>query len=326
MTDATLGDFVGRTFATVEGVDPVSRQAVRQLLEALDWDWPTGDVAPDGSPVVPLSTYLTFAMPAYREPGTPLREGMLPPFPFHDVPVPGARTMGTTVEVEAGPVPMRIGDRLTSEWTLQDVRPARTRVGEGRFLRFETRFTNQDGAVVAVERTTLLNFDPVDEGPGPGAASSPVEHDLWAAADTPGAAAGVGALLHDVLLPVGVQRQALIHAANRDFAPIHHDPAAAAEIGAPRPVLNTMSLLSLTERLITDNFGAGSRALRLGPLRLHRPTPSGSLVRVRARVTGVAAREGGSVLELDVVIGTDQGGPTVSGTAVAAVPGRLGSG
>jgi acyl dehydratase len=90
-------------------------------------------------------------------------------------------------------------------------------------------------------------------------------------------------------------------------------------------VLNTMSLLSLTERLITDNFGAGSRALRLGPLRLHRPTVSASRVRVRARITGVTARADGSAIDLDVVIGTDEGGPTVSGTATALVPRRRGT-
>ena len=312
-----LEDFLNQCFATITGADEVSRQGIRHLQEALDWDWPDEGAELGADPVVPLSTYLTFAMPAYRERGDILRPGKLPPLPVHWLPLPGSRSMGVTVEVEAG-TPMRIHDRLASHWYLRKIRSTRTRLGPALFLDFEAHFKNQDGDQVAVERLTLLNFEPA-EGVGADESQRQITADpVWEApprSDFDARAPQIGALLADVVLPVSRQRQAMIHSANRDFAPIHHDPWAASEIGSPEPVLSTMSLLSLVERLATDNGGPGTRAIRLGPLRLHRPTPSVSVVRVRGQVVGVEAAEGGSLVDLQVAIGTEEHGVTATGGA-----------
>ena len=68
-----LAQATGRRFATIVGVDPVNAVMVRQLLEAMDWDHGRGES------FVPLCTYLTFAMPAYRRAGERLRDGCFPP-------------------------------------------------------------------------------------------------------------------------------------------------------------------------------------------------------------------------------------------------------
>jgi acyl dehydratase len=305
-----LDEFVGRCFATITGADEVNEPAVRHLLEAMEWDWP-------GRPV-PLSTYLTFALPSYRNAEGVIPEATLPPLPFHVLPVPGSRAIGTRIEVAAGK-PMRYGDRLHSEWFLQAATPRRTRLGDGLYLDFETRFRNQRGELVAVERTRVLRFDPGESGESSGgeflaSGDDTVREPFDARCPR------VGSRLAEVALPMPVQRLVMLASANRDFAPIHHDPAAAAEIGAGRPVVNTMFLLSFAERLLVENGGPGSRALRLGPLRLLRPTPAGSTVVARGIVREVARVPEGFEVEIDVEISTSADGVTVTGSARLSVP------
>lgn len=312
MTQRTgLDSYVGRCFATITGADEVNGPAVRHLLEAMEWDWPHAPV--------PLSTYLTFALPGYRSGSGTVPDRTLPPLPYHEVSASGSRAIGTRVEVSAG-VPMRYGDRLRSEWLLLAVTPCRTRVGDGSYLDFETRFRNRRAELVAVERTRVLNFDPRADTPS-GAVVAPA----------PGGDAGrepfrvdsprAGTRLAEVSLPMSLQRLVMLASANRDFAPIHHDPAAAAEIGASAPVVNTMFLISLAERLLVDNGGPAARALRLGPLRLLRPTPSGGTITARGVVREVVAVAGGYEIEADVEILTGPAGiVTVTGTARMAVP------
>ena len=88
-----LAQAIGRRFASIVGVDPVNAVMVRQLLEAMDWDHGCGDA------FIPLSTYLTFAMPAYRRAGEPLRAGCYPPFPYQSVEVPGNGRIAISVGV-----------------------------------------------------------------------------------------------------------------------------------------------------------------------------------------------------------------------------------
>lgn len=157
---------VGQEFAHQTGVDPVNRAMIRRQLEALEWDCPLfydDDVAQDaGWPgmVAPYSMYMTFAMPAYWEPGGPaIDHPVIPPFPYGAVPAPGTSMMATDTAVEFH-APMRPGDLISSTWKLTDVTRKTTRVGDGAFMTFEVTYRNQDGDTVAVDRTTVFRYDP----------------------------------------------------------------------------------------------------------------------------------------------------------------------
>jgi acyl dehydratase len=305
-----LAQATGRRFATIVGVDPVNAVMVRQLLEAMDWDHGRGES------FVPLCTYLTFAMPAYRRAGERLRDGCFPPLPYQWVDAPGDGRMAISVEVAAG-APMTYGHHLRSEWYVAAVRPLSTRVGHGTLADFEVRFSDAvTGTQVAVERTSVLYYqNTTTTAPEP----------IWQCdtvdvvpSYTP-SAPRVGQVLDTVTLELTVQRLAMIAAANRDFAPIHVEARAAARIGAPAPVVNTMFVLAVVERLLLHNGGTGARVLRLGPMRLLRPLWAGATVWVRGTVESVIDDGNGCEVTVSVSVGSDQAGMTSRGEAVMRI-------
>lgn len=296
----------------ITGVDRITPEAVRHLVEALEWD----SGAERGAQWVPLSSYLTFAMPAYREPGVALADGMHPPFPYRKATRRRSRALAVSVGVAAG-VPMRCGDRISSEWRLVGDRPVKTRVGDGSLLDFEVRFFNSDGNRVATEVTKVLSFEPTTSPVTPGEKqSTPKPGDDRSAPDFDASAPAVGQALSGYTLPLTLQRLAMIVAANRDFAPIHYDPAAAAEIGAPMPVANSMVLLSFLERLLTDHGGPTASVRRLGPLRLKAPAVANGPLRCWGEVTRVVRDGDSTEVRVEATI-------SVSDTIVAHGPGVL---
>jgi acyl dehydratase len=308
------GPAVGSCFATVTGVDAVHPAAVRQLYEAAEVEvGPATDteLAELLGGVAPLSSYLTFALPAWRDPGHPLVDGRLPPLPFHLVTAHyGARAMATSVAVTAAG-PMRFGDRITSHWTLRAVTRRATRLGPGVFLDFEAQFFTQRRDLVAVDRTTILVFEPDGGDERTGTAAG-----LGLPATVPDGPPfdrvrpRVGQRAPEVRLTMSLQRLAMIAAANRDFAPVHNDPGAAAEIGAPAPIVNSMFLLTLAERVVIESAGLDARILRLGPLRMLRPTPAGTTVTCYGRVTAVTPAADGAQVTMEIVVAVEPGGLT----------------
>jgi acyl dehydratase len=311
MPGASADDLIGHRYATIVGADPVHPAAVRQLYEALELDDVDGQPRPEQ--VVPLSTYLTFAMPAYREPHELLVDARLPPLPYHLVTSRfGARAMATVVDVTGGR-PMRFGDRITSWWTVRGVDRRPTRLGPGIFVDFEAEFVNQHAQRVALERTRILVFQPGAQPASVLPSSS--------AAGPPGPVAGggppfvrsaprVGQWLAALRLGMSLQRLVMIAGANRDFAPVHHDPLAAKEIGASAPIVNSMFLLTLAERMAYEAGGWNTEILRLGPLRMLRPTPAGTTLVCRAEVLEVTAHEDGIRVRAEMWVVVEPGGTT----------------
>jgi len=301
----------------ITGVDRITPEAVRHLVEALEWD----SAGERGSHWVPLSTYLTFAMPAYRERGAALVDGMHPPFPYRKATQRRSRALAVSVGVVAG-VPMQCGDRISSEWRLIGDQTVSTRVGDGSLLDFEVGFFNPNGDRVATELTKVLSFEPT-------VSPVPVRRDQLApksqietnAPDFDVSAPAAGQLLQGFTLPLTLQRLAMIVAANRDFAPIHYDPAAAAEIGAPVPVANSMVLLSFLERLLIDHGGPTASVRQLGPLRLKAPAVANGLLQCRGEVSRVV-REGASLdVWVDATITVDDA-VVAQGPGVMSIPGE----
>jgi acyl dehydratase len=311
------GPPTGRCFATITGADAVHPAAVRQLFEAAEVPVAAAtdtELAQLLGGTAPLSTYLTFALPAWREPGHPLADGRLPPLPFHQVTTHyGDRALATSVEVTAAG-PMRFGDRITSFWTLSRVSRHQTRLGPGVFLDFETRFVTQRSDPVAVERTTILVFEPDGMAAGGERARRAAAPELPAAVrDGPlfdPARPQAGQRTPEIRLSMPLQRLAMIAAANRDFAPVHHDPRAAAEIGAPAPIVNSMFLLTLAERVAFEAAGLDARVLRLGPLRMLRPTPAGTTVVCYGRVSAAVPAAGGTQVTVEILMAVEPGGLT----------------
>lgn len=310
----SLEDALRGPFAHAEGADPVNSPMVRHLLEAMDWD------VNAGTNWVPLSTYLTFAMPPYRQPGGSLPEKSFPPLPFHCVDLPGDRRIGVTVSVEAGRA-MRMGERIRSECRVTAATPKATRLGAGTMVDFETRFTGDDDEVVAVERTAMLCFAHTGTAGsgrlerGASEVLTVVDRD-GALLETRDPRQGQVAVANDLqLTPL---RLAMVNAANRDFSPIHIDAEAAAEIGAPAPVANTMFVLAMVERLITTSLGRVDAVRALGPMRLIRPIPAGSTISTHGSVVAVHPAGPAVDIELAVVLTAD-GIPVSTGTATARI-------
>lgn len=322
-----LDSYIGREFASIEGADEITEASVRQLLEALDWDWPgardTIVGTRHGHTIVPLSTYLSYALPAYRSRGEHLPPTILPRLPYHRVPMPFPYRMATSVEVAPGPVDLMVGDRISSTWSVAEVHRTTTRLGEGAFVTYEAVFRNQHGGVVAVERATLLGFQPPKVDPAD-VVSSPARAPRLTVGmqEWDPVAPLAGTALRPVRIDLTLLRLAMIHAANRDFAPIHNDPAAAAGIGARGVVINSIALVSLVERLLVDNAGPGARVRMLGPLHLRKPTAAGQVLTVAGAVTAVTPEEDGYELSVDIEFSGERDGVTATAEGRVFVPPR----
>ena len=158
----TAGEVVARTV----GAEEISAAAIRRYVEAHEMEWPLYSDAEAArahghdTVIAPWSMLLTAAMPAYWEPGQePLRPGALPPFMWTKLDLPGSEMVTTSVDLEFLE-PLRIGDRIETTYRIVRTTPKTTRVGEGVYVDFELEFRRQDGALVAVERTSIYSYTP----------------------------------------------------------------------------------------------------------------------------------------------------------------------
>lgn len=274
MTSLALADgswedaraLIGRPLLEMEGVDVVERSAIRRLLEVHEWDCPVGlEVAAAHRVglrdlVAPSTSYLTFALPAYWAPGDPpLAQYVIPPLPYRSVPGVGSMMIATAVEVEFG-APLHPGDRLTSVWHLRSVTPRTTRVGAGALLTFEAIFCNQRDEEVAREITTVLRYEPGDAAP------SAREKSV-----TP----RIGVPVPSTSLDLTLQRLVMAAGANRDFAPVHHDPEVATAAGLGRPFANSMFMATQFERTACAWAGENWALSRMS-MQLLAPATAGS--------------------------------------------------
>lgn len=162
---------VGSVIARYEGADAVSVGDIRRQLEVLGWDCELhqdDDAARahgyDGM-VSPVSMTRVWAMPAYWQPGQARVEDEVLTTPLAAASVPGEGDVmiatGIRMQYEA---PMYPGDRIFATAVLRSVTRKTTRVGPGAFIVVETTYANQDEQVVAIETTTLLRYQPQQDG------------------------------------------------------------------------------------------------------------------------------------------------------------------
>jgi acyl dehydratase len=167
-TEGAGGSPHGAPLASQVGAEPVSAAGIRRFAEAYAMDcplyWDDAAARAAGLPgrIAPWSMAMTMAMPAYWQPGDPpLADGFIPPFAWDCVDLPGAEMMSTRVEL-VFERPLRLGDLLRSDYRVVRVTPKRTSVGDGHFIDFEVSLTDQQGDLVAVERSSVYRYDPHD--------------------------------------------------------------------------------------------------------------------------------------------------------------------
>jgi acyl dehydratase len=97
----------------------------------------------------------------------------------------------------------------------------------------------------------------------------------------------VGEVLPETSIGLSVQRLVMIAAANRDFAPTHHDAEAARATGAGHPYGNMMFVMAMFERAVLEWAGPGARLRRLQNVRMMSFNEAGLTITGHGTVTSV---------------------------------------
>jgi acyl dehydratase len=103
----------------------------------------------------------------------------------------------------------------------------------------------------------------------------------------PLASVEVGEALPPTSIGLSVQRLVMIAAANRDFAPTHHDAEVARATGAGNPYGNMMFVMAMFERAALEWAGSGARLRRLRDVRMMAFNEAGMTITCHGSVTGV---------------------------------------
>ncbi len=159
-------------------------------------------------------------------------------------------------------------------------------------MRFDATFCNQRGAVVANHRAVDYRYEPHGAAPSAEGPTPP--------ASRAGAAPRCvdGQPVRPVSLTLSLQRLTMIAGANRDFAPMHHDPAAARATGAPTAYANLTFVLAMVERALLAAGGNDTRIRRMGPLRLVDLNRATDVVTCRGQVIELDPRRDRAVIEV----------------------------
>jgi len=127
-----------------------------------------------------------------------------------------------------------------------------------------------------------------------------------------------GEALPPVTVAVTLQRLVMEAAANRDFAPIHHDPDVARGSGAPAVYANTTFVETLLEAAIRSWAGPAAR-IRVLEFAMTSFNCVGDEVSAAGVVTAAQPDGDGVRAELDVWVESERG-RTATGSAVVALP------
>jgi acyl dehydratase len=130
---------------------------------------------------------------------------------------------------------------------------------------------------------------------------------------------GVGAEIPPYTLPLTVQLLVMEAAVNRDLSPIHHDAAAARQLGAPDMFAGVLFLQALYEATARQWMGPAGRieAIRFRMRAFNCP---GDRLSCRAKVRNIADENGSIRIALEAWT-ESQRGITTQGEIVVRIPG-----
>lgn len=131
-----------------------------------------------------------------------------------------------------------------------------------------------------------------------------------------------GQELPPISLDVTYQRVCLNAAATWDWFPGHHDPEYARRQGQRTIYLSTLFFHGFVDRLVTDWAGPGS-FIRRRRIRMVRSIYAGQTATARGRVSAVHQEEGRGLVEVEVVVESEEG-PCVPAELTVELPLRGG--
>lgn len=242
----------GRVYGPVRAADTVELGAIRQVIEALDWDEPihrdraAARRAGYRTITAPAAATRRFASPAYWQPNAGPRKWeawpVFVPLPGL-LPEPGHRLMNAAFKQQIYR-PLYLGERLTTTYKLLGCTDKQTRLGPGTFFRLMFSYQTVGGALVAEDTWDVFHYQ---YGARKHVDTSRHESENAIPSVAPSCS---------VEIAVPYQRMIMWTAAERDFSPIHFDGEFARSSGAPDAFANTYFVEALYERLLRSISGS----------------------------------------------------------------------
>lgn len=348
--------WIGRTLSVPEegGCDAVEAGTIRPWLEVLEFGCPLhydekmAKEAGYKGVFAPYTMLQTYSSPANWRPGQPTSwQSNHPDFTMRapvkqgEIPVPGTCSFATDVEIEYFQ-PLHLGDRVSvRERRLVNVNPKHTRVGEGAFLTWESRFCNQHGEIVGAARTSSYVYVP---HPKLGGKSISEEREGGRGASVSGTGTHVpdrgtdprsdwraqlffedakeGDEVPHVAFPITIQRLVMEAGANRDYNGIHHNREIARSYGAPDMFCNNFFLQAMWERTVREYIGLQGVIRKIGPFRMRIFNPVGHTVVVKGNVLRKFQQDGRNLVELRMWSENSRGISVGPGPVLVTLPSR----
>lgn len=340
-----LRDRIGQK-VLFQGADAVTLNDIRRKLEIYCFSCPLHDDDATAKAsgylgvVAPVTMTPLWGLPGYWSPGQPcpyVVDGQEMTGSFTDtLALPFARSVNASSEWRYHAA-LHIGDRLHGTMTVTSIEQRRTRVGTGIFLQYDSEYVKQSGELVALNRNTVFNYDPIDI-PTPQSeadARAPVRHDKSVSSQESTASTdlvvdwnaslkfddvAVGSDVTGPTMALTYQRIVMNIAADRMFSSIHHNTSAARGAGLNDIIFNTRGLETFLEIGLRRWMGLRGRLVRLGPFKMTLPVYPGDVVQTRWTVTSKRARSTGGEVDLEFcVLAKDR--RAVQGVAVVDLPG-----
>jgi hypothetical protein len=228
--------------------------------------------------------------------------------------------------------PVYPGDRLRSVVKLVEVKPRKTRLGEGAFLTFETKIVKLSGETVSVRKNTSFRYDKVAPSETEPPSKAPVANGETSVES--GVAEGasidwsvqlrfrdveIGAETARYGLWLSYQRIVMSVAVDRMFSGIHHNRDFARAGGLDDIIFNTRGYEMLLELMLRRWSGLAGRLEKFGPFKMAKSGHPGDTLVAGGRVTRLEPADRGGVATLDVWVDSPRGRGAV-GEAQVALP------
>ena len=196
---------------------------------------------------------------------------------------------------------LHLGDRLQSQAAFESISERKTtRLGDGYFLTWATRYTDAAGAEVGRQLFRVFKFAPATGGPSEPQAPKPA---ATAAAAAPEHSGEVLPPLDLLVTPAVVVAGAI---ASRDFMPVHHDRDFARAQGAPDIFMNILTTTGYVSRFVTDWAGP-TAVLRKISIRLGGPAVPGYTLHFTGHVAKESSVDGRRQVEVAMSAVNDLG-------------------
>jgi 3-methylfumaryl-CoA hydratase len=210
--------------------------------------------------------------------------------------------------------PVYPGDRLRGTSKLVEIIPKRTSLGNGVFLKNESRVYKQSGELISVSHHGSYRYDPDPErlqavSRKPREQEQPPQTDVeqsdpyndWTKQLRFDDVA-VGDEVPVYALYLTYQRLVMSVANDRMWSPIHHNRDAARAQGLEDPILNSQGYEIIFEITMRRWIGLDGRIKKLGPFRIARSSYPDDMVWCSGKVSKKEVLEGARLVHLELAV------------------------